>query len=147
MNHIMAGVGRADMTPPVGIAHVNWGARTHDRAEGIDLPLYATVLLLEQDGLRAAIVDQPLAQVLARSVKGFVECAGKQQIGVGLVVFEQPGFKLTIGLRTTALVDHHRVGGLEPDRACRLSERCRLAIGDDGHRRLLRSPTTRLLAK
>ena len=54
---LRAGVGRADMTPPVGIAHVNWGARIHDRAEGIDMPLYATVLLLEQDGLRAAIVD------------------------------------------------------------------------------------------
>ncbi|MFM8992183.1 MAG: neutral/alkaline non-lysosomal ceramidase N-terminal domain-containing protein, partial [Alphaproteobacteria bacterium] len=57
MTHFMAGVGRADMTPPVGIAHVNWGARTHDRAEGIDLPLLATILLLEQGGVRAAIVD------------------------------------------------------------------------------------------
>jgi hypothetical protein len=57
MNHFMAGVGRADMTPPIGIAHVNWGARTHDRAEGIDLPLLATILLLEQGAVRAAIVD------------------------------------------------------------------------------------------
>ena len=54
---LLAGVGRADMTPPVGIAHVNWGARTHDRAEGIDLPLLATVLMLEQGATRAAIVD------------------------------------------------------------------------------------------
>ena len=54
---LRAGVGRADMTPPVGIAHVNWGARVHDRAEGIDMPLYATVLLLEQGGVRASIVD------------------------------------------------------------------------------------------
>lgn len=57
MSILKAGVGRADMTPPVGIAHVNWGARTHDRAEGIDLPLLATVLMLEQGATRAAIVD------------------------------------------------------------------------------------------
>lgn len=54
---LLAGVGRADMTPPVGIAHVNWGARTHDRAEGIDLPMLATMLMLEQGGTRAAIID------------------------------------------------------------------------------------------
>lgn len=54
---LMAGTGRADITPPVGIAHINWGARTHDRAEGIDLPLWATVLLLDNGETRAAIVD------------------------------------------------------------------------------------------
>jgi hypothetical protein len=45
------------MTPPIGIAHVNWGARTHERAEGIHRELWATVLLLEQGSTRAAIVD------------------------------------------------------------------------------------------
>jgi len=57
MNRLLAGVGRADMTPPMGIAHVNWGARTHDRAEGIDLALWSSVLMLEQGATRAAIVD------------------------------------------------------------------------------------------
>ena len=54
---LRAGTGRADITPPVGIAHVNWGARVHDRAEGIDLTLWATVLLLDAGDVRAAIVD------------------------------------------------------------------------------------------
>jgi neutral ceramidase len=39
-----AGVGRCDITPPVGIAHGNWSAQVHERAEGIDLPLYCTAL-------------------------------------------------------------------------------------------------------
>jgi hypothetical protein len=57
MNQLLAGVGRADITPPPGIAHVNWGARVHDRAEGVDIPLFATILLLAQGATRAAIVD------------------------------------------------------------------------------------------
>jgi hypothetical protein len=56
-NRLAAGVGRADITPPVGIAHVNWGARTHDRAEGVDMPFWATVLLLDDGESKAAIVD------------------------------------------------------------------------------------------
>ena len=35
---------RADINPPVGIAHGNWGASTHSRAEAIDLPLWASAL-------------------------------------------------------------------------------------------------------
>ncbi|TMC59376.1 MAG: hypothetical protein E6J26_04005 [Chloroflexi bacterium] len=39
-----AGVARSDITPPVGIAHGNWSAQAHERAEGIDLPLTCTAL-------------------------------------------------------------------------------------------------------
>ena len=52
-----AGTGRADITPPVGIAHVNWGARTHDVAEAIHLPLCVTVLVLRDDAATLAIAD------------------------------------------------------------------------------------------
>ncbi|MBL8839835.1 MAG: neutral/alkaline non-lysosomal ceramidase N-terminal domain-containing protein [Alphaproteobacteria bacterium] len=55
--HLLAGIGRSDITPPVGIAHINWGARTHDRAEGIDMPLWATVLALKSGEVTTAIVD------------------------------------------------------------------------------------------
>jgi hypothetical protein len=56
---LQAGVARADITPPVGIAHANWGAATHSRAEGIDLPLWATVLALRDvaTDTTAVIVD------------------------------------------------------------------------------------------
>ncbi len=42
-----AGVGRGDITPPVGIYHRMWGAAVHDRATGVHRPLLATVLALE----------------------------------------------------------------------------------------------------
>src|SRR5690242_19336122 len=43
----LIGVARADITPPVGIYSRNWGAATHDVAEGIHKPLTATVLTLQ----------------------------------------------------------------------------------------------------
>jgi len=56
---LRAGVARADITPPVGIPHTNWGAATHVRAEGVDLPLWATALALrdEATGVGAIVVD------------------------------------------------------------------------------------------
>ncbi len=38
------GLGRVDITPPVGIYQRMWGAATHDRASGIHRPLTAEVL-------------------------------------------------------------------------------------------------------
>jgi hypothetical protein len=42
------GVGRRDITPPVGIYSRNWGAAVHDTAEGVHQPLLATALALSQ---------------------------------------------------------------------------------------------------
>jgi hypothetical protein len=62
MVRLHAGVARVDITPPVGIAHANWGAASHSRAEGIDLPLWATVLALRdaETGTAAVVVDADL---------------------------------------------------------------------------------------
>jgi hypothetical protein len=54
---LRAGAGRAVITPPLGIAHAGWGAQTHQRAEGVDLDLWATALVLAQGDTRAAILD------------------------------------------------------------------------------------------
>ncbi len=54
---LRAGSARIDITPPVGIAHANWGAAVHERAEGVDMPLWATALVLKKSG------DQPVAVV------------------------------------------------------------------------------------
>ena len=52
-----AGVARCDITPPVGIAHGNWSAQVHERAEGIDLPLTCTVLACS-DGKEEVIIAE-----------------------------------------------------------------------------------------
>ena len=40
---IKVGTSRADITPPVGMPHANWGSSTHQVAEGIDMPMYCYV--------------------------------------------------------------------------------------------------------
>jgi hypothetical protein len=42
------GVARQDITPPVGIHARNWGAATHDVADGVHQPLTLTALTLER---------------------------------------------------------------------------------------------------
>ncbi len=54
---LIAGAGRTDITPPIGIAHAGWGAATHQRAEGVDMPFYATALYMTDGELELAIVD------------------------------------------------------------------------------------------
>ncbi|MSP13550.1 MAG: hypothetical protein EXR62_11410 [Chloroflexi bacterium] len=56
-----AGVARCDITPPVGIAHGNWSAQVHERAEGVDLPLTCTVLAASDgDGEEVLIAEWEL---------------------------------------------------------------------------------------
>lgn len=54
---LLAGVAHADITPPIGIAHANWGAQTHERAAGIDLPLVVTALAISDGTTTSLIVD------------------------------------------------------------------------------------------
>ncbi len=53
----LAGVARCDITPPIGIAHGNWTAQAHQRAEGIDLPLTCTALAAS-DGQETIILAE-----------------------------------------------------------------------------------------
>ena len=55
---LQAGVARTDITPPVGIAHLNWGSQTHVEAQGIDpAGMYATALVLSDGRTKFAMVD------------------------------------------------------------------------------------------
>ncbi len=54
---LMAGVARADITPPLGIGHAGWGAQSHQRASGVDLPLWVTALAIGDGETTSLIVD------------------------------------------------------------------------------------------
>ena len=55
---LLAGVARADITPPVGIPHMNWGSQTHVGAVGIDpAGMVATALVLSDGKQKFAMVD------------------------------------------------------------------------------------------
>jgi hypothetical protein len=56
-SQLFAGVARCDITPPVGIAHGNWSAQIHERAEGVDLPLCCTALAVS-DGKEEVILAE-----------------------------------------------------------------------------------------
>ncbi len=56
---LQAGAGRAVITPPLGIAHAGWGAQTHQRAEGVDLDLWATALVVSDGQTQAARQGEP----------------------------------------------------------------------------------------
>ena len=58
-----AGVGRAIITPPIGIEHAGWGAQVHHRAEGVHLDLWVTVLVVEGETETFAILDYDLMLV------------------------------------------------------------------------------------
>jgi len=57
MNRLLAGVGRSDITPAPGTPQGGWGAQTHQRGVGADMPLYATALVLSGSEETVAIVD------------------------------------------------------------------------------------------
>jgi len=55
---LLAGVARVDISPPVGIPHMNWGSATHIESEGIDpLGMKATALVLSDGKQKFAMVD------------------------------------------------------------------------------------------
>ncbi len=54
---LLAGTGRAVITPAPGTPQGGWGAQTHQRGQGADLPFYATALVLADEDQSIAIVD------------------------------------------------------------------------------------------
>lgn len=64
---LYAAVARADITPPVGIAHANWGAQAHERAAGVDLPMWATALALSDGGTTTILIDLDISGLRAEN--------------------------------------------------------------------------------
>src|SRR5262245_19637427 len=57
MSDLLAGTGRSDITPPPGSPQGGWGAQTHQRGLGNDMPLYATALVVSDSQNTVAILD------------------------------------------------------------------------------------------
>ena len=57
MHELLAGTGRCDITPAPGTPQGGWGAQTHQRGIGADLPLFATALVLRDPRKSVAIID------------------------------------------------------------------------------------------
>ncbi len=57
MGDLRIGTGRSDITPAPGTPQGIWGAQTHERGVGADLPLYATALALSDEEQTALIID------------------------------------------------------------------------------------------
>jgi hypothetical protein len=62
-NVFQAGVGRVDITPPLTMPHASWGAQVHVFADGIEWPLYATALVLDDGETRVVWLDLDIVVV------------------------------------------------------------------------------------
>ena len=79
---LKVGTSKADITPPIGIAHANWGSSIHQVAEGIDMPLYCYVMYIESESsknkviildLDLCIIDDEIDQMIRDAVISVVD--------------------------------------------------------------------------
>ena len=86
--HLQVGTARADITPPIGISHANWGAQAHERARGVDLDLWATAFALRHDGETLVIVDLDLIGLedatAAKALQASADLTGISQSNIRL---------------------------------------------------------------
>ena len=74
---LLAGVARADIAPPVGIAQMNWGSQTHVRAVGVDpAGMKATALVLSDGRSKFAMVD--VDRILVAGLEPAIEEASER---------------------------------------------------------------------
>mgnify|MGYP001813274597 FL=1 len=74
---LLAGVARADITPPVGIAQMNWGSQSHILSEGNDpLGLCATALVVSDGESKFAMVD--VDRLFVNGLEPSIEQAAKR---------------------------------------------------------------------
>ena len=77
---LLAGTARADITPPVGIAQMNWGSQTHVVATGVDpAGMWATALVVSDGKQKFVMVDLD-----AGSVAPFRDAIGRAAAAIGV---------------------------------------------------------------
>ncbi len=57
MKQLLAGTGECDITPPPGTPQGGWGAQTHQRGLGADLPLLLKALVVSDSVTSVAVID------------------------------------------------------------------------------------------
>jgi hypothetical protein len=73
---LLAGVARADITPPVGVAQMNWGSQSHVLSEGNDpLGLCATAIVLGDGKTKFAMVD--VDRLFVNGLEGSIDRAAR----------------------------------------------------------------------
>ena len=73
---LLAGVSRADITPPVGIAQMNWGSQTHVTSVGNDpVGMLVTALVLSDGNSKFAMVD--VDRLFVRGLEPAIERAAE----------------------------------------------------------------------
>jgi hypothetical protein len=75
-----AGVGRASITPGLGVPHASWGAQVHVFPDGVEADLWATVLLVTDGATMAAFVDLDLV-IISREESDAIRSAVGQALG------------------------------------------------------------------
>jgi neutral/alkaline ceramidase-like enzyme len=80
-NHLLAGVARRCTNPPPNIAHGGWGAQKHEQAEGIDMDLWVTALVLSDKQTTAIILDLDI-QILANQRADQIRSAVSQATSI-----------------------------------------------------------------
>ena len=78
---LRAGVGRAIITPPVGMPMGGWSNALHERSEGNDLDLTATALAVTDGGTAAAICELDLC-LLTDAQAGAIRVAVSDATGI-----------------------------------------------------------------
>src|SRR5881628_295265 len=79
--YLLAGTGRRCINPPPNIAHGGWGAQKHEQAEGIDMELWTTALVLSHQETTALILDIDI-QILTNERADQIRSAVSQATGV-----------------------------------------------------------------
>lgn len=62
---LRVGIAKANITPPVGISHAGWGAQSHERAAGVDYPMYVAALWVSDGDNSVVICDFDLGIITA----------------------------------------------------------------------------------
>jgi hypothetical protein len=84
MSQFRAGVGRVDITPPLTAPHASWGAQVHVLPDGVDAPLWATALVVDDGVTKAAWIDLDIV-IITRGENDAIRDAVGAAIGIAPV--------------------------------------------------------------